>query len=51
MSLHLVVYSDSLEGIQSIPTVVVPETGRVLVGLADLAQYRAVVDEAARAAS
>jgi predicted DsbA family dithiol-disulfide isomerase len=38
-------------GIRSIPTVVIPETGRCLVGLADLAQYQAAVDEAARAAS
>jgi predicted DsbA family dithiol-disulfide isomerase len=38
-------------GVQSIPTVVIPETGRRLVGLADLFQYRAAVDEAARAAS
>ena len=38
-------------GIRSIFTVVVPETGRCLVGLADLAQYRAAIDEAARAAS
>lgn len=37
-------------GIRSIPTVVIPETGRCLVGLADLARYRAAVDEAARAA-
>jgi hypothetical protein len=38
---QLVVYSDYL----------IPETGRCLVGLADLFQYRAAVDEAARAAS
>jgi hypothetical protein len=37
--------------IRSIPTVVIPEAGRCLVGLADHAQYRAAVDEAARAAS
>ena len=37
--------------IRSIPTVVIPETGRCLVGLADPAQYRAAVGEAARAAS
>ena len=37
--------------VQSIPTVVIPETGRCLVGLAELSQYRAAVDEAARAAS
>jgi len=30
-------------GIRSVPTVVIPETGRCLVGLADLAQYRAAV--------
>ena len=38
-------------GVRSIPTVVIPETGRCLVGLAELSQYRAAVDEAARAAS
>jgi len=38
-------------GVQSIPTVVIPETGRCLGGLAELSQYRAAVDEAARAAS
>ena len=37
-------------GVQSIPTVIVPATGRALVGLADLKQYRAAVDEAAAAA-
>jgi predicted DsbA family dithiol-disulfide isomerase len=35
------------EGVRSIPTVVVPATGRALVGLADIAQYRAAIEEAA----
>jgi predicted DsbA family dithiol-disulfide isomerase len=35
-------------GVRSIPTVIVPSTGRALVGLADMATYRAAVDEAAR---
>ena len=35
------------EGIRSIPTVIVPQTGRVLVGLVDAAMYRAAVEEAA----
>jgi predicted DsbA family dithiol-disulfide isomerase len=35
-------------GIQAIPTVVVLETGRSFVGLADLAQYRAAIEDAAR---
>jgi protein-disulfide isomerase len=35
------------DGIRSIPTVIVPETGRVLVGLVDAATYRAAVEEAA----
>ena len=39
------------DGVRSIPTVIVPETGRTLVGLADLRQYREAVDEAAHAAS
>ncbi len=34
-------------GVRSIPTVVVPATGRALVGLADIAQYRSAIDEAA----
>lgn len=33
--------------VRAIPTVVFPETGRTLVGLADLATYRAAVEEAA----
>jgi predicted DsbA family dithiol-disulfide isomerase len=33
--------------VRAIPTVVFPETGRALVGLADLATYRAAVEEAA----
>lgn len=36
------------EGVRAIPTVVFPASGRVLVGLADLAQYRAAAEEAAR---
>ena len=55
---RFVAYSDDLDyraaiedGVRSIATIVVPETGRVLVGLAELSQYRAVGDEAARAAS
>jgi predicted DsbA family dithiol-disulfide isomerase len=35
------------EGVRSIPTVIVPETGRALVGLVDAATYRAAVEEAA----
>ena len=35
------------EGVRAIPTVIVPQTGRVLVGLADAATYRAAVEEAA----
>ena len=34
-------------GVRAIPTVIVPETGRALVGLADLAVYRAAFEEAA----
>jgi predicted DsbA family dithiol-disulfide isomerase len=34
-------------GVRAIPTVIFPETGRALVGLADLAVYRAAVEEAA----
>ena len=34
-------------GVRSIPTVIVPETGRALVGLADIADYRALVEDAA----
>ena len=33
-------------GVHSIPTVIVAETGRALVGLADLSVYRAAVEEA-----
>jgi len=36
----------SEHGVRSIPTVVVPDTGRALVGLADYAVYRAAVEEA-----
>ncbi len=36
------------DGVQGIPTVIFPDTGRVLVGLVDGAQYRAAVEEAAR---
>lgn len=34
------------EGVRSIPTVIVPQTGRALVGLVDAAVYRAAVEEA-----
>jgi len=34
-------------GVRAIPTVIFPETGRALVGLADLGTYRAAVEEAA----
>jgi hypothetical protein len=37
--------------IRSIPTVVILDTGPCLVGLADRAEYRAALGEAARAAS
>jgi predicted DsbA family dithiol-disulfide isomerase len=37
----------SEHGVRSIPTVIVPETGRVLVGLADYATYEAAVQEVA----
>ena len=37
----------SEHGVRAIPTVIVPETGRALVGLADLAVYRAAIEEAA----
>ena len=33
--------------VRAIPTIIVPETGRALVGLADLAVYRAAIEEAA----
>jgi predicted DsbA family dithiol-disulfide isomerase len=33
-------------GVRSIPTVIVPKTGRYLVGLSDLAAYRAEIDAA-----
>jgi predicted DsbA family dithiol-disulfide isomerase len=33
--------------VRAIPTVILPETGRALVGLADLATYRAAIEEAA----
>jgi predicted DsbA family dithiol-disulfide isomerase len=36
------------EGVRAIPTVVFPDSGRAVVGLAELAQYRAAVEEAAR---
>ena len=35
------------EGVRSIPTVIVPETGRALVGIVDATMYRAAVEEAA----
>jgi predicted DsbA family dithiol-disulfide isomerase len=34
------------EGVRSIPTVIVPETGRALVGLVDATMYRTAVQEA-----
>ena len=34
------------EGVRSIPTVTIPQTGRALVGLVDAAMYRAAVEEA-----
>jgi predicted DsbA family dithiol-disulfide isomerase len=34
-------------GVRAIPTVILPETGRALVGLVDLAVYRAAIEEAA----
>jgi predicted DsbA family dithiol-disulfide isomerase len=34
-------------GVRAIPAVILPETGRALVGLADLAVYRAAIEEAA----
>jgi predicted DsbA family dithiol-disulfide isomerase len=34
-------------GVRAIPTVVLPETGRALVGLVDLATYRTAIEEAA----
>jgi predicted DsbA family dithiol-disulfide isomerase len=34
------------EGVRSIPTLIVPETGRALVGLVDASMYRAAVEEA-----
>ena len=34
-------------GVRAIPTVILPETGRALVGLADLATYRAAIEDAA----
>jgi len=42
-------YTEAVEeGVRSIPTVVFPETGRALVGLVDLGQYRAAIAEASR---
>jgi predicted DsbA family dithiol-disulfide isomerase len=38
----------SEDGVSAIPTVIFPETGRALVGLAEAAQYRAAIEEAAR---
>ena len=34
-------------GVRAIPTVIVPETGRAIVGLADLRVYRSAIEEAA----
>jgi predicted DsbA family dithiol-disulfide isomerase len=36
------------DGVRSIPTVIVPDTGQVLVGLADARAYRAAVEDAIR---
>lgn len=36
------------EGVRAIPTLIIPDTGQALVGLADLARYRAAVAGAAR---
>lgn len=36
----------SEHGVRAIPTVIVPETGRALVGLAELATYRRAIEEA-----
>ena len=38
----------SEHGVRSIPTVIVPATGRYLVGLADIETYRSAIDEARR---
>ena len=37
----------SEHAVRAIPTVIIPETGRALVGLADLAVYRSAIEEAA----
>jgi predicted DsbA family dithiol-disulfide isomerase len=37
----------SEHGVRAIPTVILPETGRALVGLADFGVYRAAIEEAA----
>lgn len=37
----------SEHAVRAIPTVILPETGRALVGLVDLAVYRAAIEEAA----
>jgi predicted DsbA family dithiol-disulfide isomerase len=37
----------SEHAVRAIPTVIVPESGRALVGLADLAVYRSAIEEAA----
>ena len=34
-------------GVRAIPTVIVPATGRALVGLAELSLYRSAIEEAA----
>jgi len=36
------------DGVRSIPTVIVPASGRALVGLAELAEYRAAIEDSAR---
>jgi len=42
-------YSEAVEeGVRSIPTVIFPDTGRALVGLVDITQYRSAIEEAKR---
>ncbi|MGH7311971.1 MAG: DsbA family oxidoreductase [Candidatus Rokuibacteriota bacterium] len=36
------------DGVRSIPTVIVPASGRALAGLAELAEYRAAIEDGAR---
>jgi predicted DsbA family dithiol-disulfide isomerase len=37
----------SEHGVRAIPTVILPETGRALVGLVDLDAYRRAIEDAA----